>query len=69
MLIIMKQNANEDDIVHIKEFLINRNYDIHQSTGANRIIIGVIGDTATLSDEDIQKMPGVSQVVRISKEE
>ncbi|MBI1920269.1 MAG: hypothetical protein HYS23_04215 [Geobacter sp.] len=69
MLIIMKENAQEDDIVHIKEFLINRNYDIHQSTGANRIIIGVIGDTATLSDDDIQKMPGVSQVVRISKEE
>lgn len=69
MLIIMKQNASEDDIVHIKEFLINRNYDIHQSTGANRTIIGVIGETATLSDDDIQKMPGVSQVVRISKEE
>lgn len=69
MLIIMKKNADEDDIVHIKEYLINRNYDIHQSTGANRIIIGVIGDTAALNDNDIEGMPGVSQVVRISKEE
>jgi len=34
MLIIMKKSAKEDDLVHVKEFLINRDYDIHQSTGA-----------------------------------
>ena len=69
MLIIMKKNAAESALDHVKEFLINRNFDIHQSTGANRTIIGVIGDTATLDPHEIEVMPGVLQVVRINKEE
>ena len=69
MLIIMKKGADESALDHVKEFLISRNFDIHQSTGANRIIIGVIGDTETLDTGEIQGMPGVLQVVRITKEE
>ncbi|HTY20665.1 MAG TPA: hypothetical protein VMC44_03435 [Geobacteraceae bacterium] len=69
MLIIMKRNADDSALDHVKEFLINRNFDIHQSTGANRTIIGVIGDTETLDAREIEEMPGVLQVVRISKEE
>jgi hypothetical protein len=69
MLIIMKKSADESAQDHIKEYLINRNFDIHQSTGANRVIIGVIGDTENLATEQIEKMPGVLQVIRINKEE
>ena len=69
MLIIMKKSAKEDDLVHVKEFLINRDYDIHQSTGANRTIIGVIGDTEKLDTSEVGDMPGVLQVIRIAKEE
>lgn len=69
MLVIMKKTAMEDDLVHVKEFLINRNYDLHQSTGANRTIIGVIGDTEKLDPQEISSMPGVLQVIRIAKEE
>ncbi len=69
MLIIMKKSADESALDHVKEFLINRDFDIHQSTGANRIIIGVIGDTDTLSVREIEAMPGVLQVIRITKEE
>ena len=69
MLIIMKRSADDSALDQVKEFLINRNFDIHQSTGANRIIIGVIGDTETLDAHEIEIMPGVLQVVRITKEE
>jgi len=69
MLIIMKKNAPEETLDSIKEYLINRDFDIHQSTGANRTIIGVIGDTQTLNEGEIESMPGVSQVVRIRKDE
>ena len=69
MLIIMKSSAGETALDNVKEYLINKNFDIHQSTGANRIIIGVIGDTDSLQDAVIREMPGVLQVVRISKEE
>jgi len=67
MLIIMKKHAPEDTLDQIKEYLITHDFDIHQSTGANRTIIGVIGNTDTLDDHEIESMPGVSQVVRIRK--
>lgn len=69
MLIIMKQSAGEGQLVKVKEFLIDHNFDIHQSTGSNRTIIGVIGDTEQLDTAQIEKMPGVLQVIRIAKEE
>ncbi len=69
MLIIMKKSADEEALDHIKEFLINRDFDIHQSTGANRTIIGIIGNTEKLDTSEIEAMPGVLQVIRILKEE
>jgi hypothetical protein len=69
MLIIMKKSADDTALDHIKEYLITRNFDIHQSTGVNRIIIGVIGDTDTLNTRELEHMPGVLQVIRIAKEE
>lgn len=69
MLIIMKKSADEEALVEIKEYLISRNFDIHQSTGANRTIIGVIGNTDSLDSAELERMPGVLQVVRITKEE
>lgn len=69
MLIIMRKTADDEALDHVKEFLITKNFDIHQSTGVNRTIIGVIGDTETLDLGEIEAMPGVLQVIRITKEE
>jgi len=69
MLIITKRNAPEEALDAIKEYLINHGFDIHQSTGANRTILGVIGDTGKLDEREIEALPGVSQVVRIRKDD
>ena len=69
MLIITKRNAPEEALDAIKAYLINHGFDIHQSTGANRTIIGVIGDTGSLDERAIEALPGVSQVVRIRKDD
>jgi len=69
MLIITKQNTPEDALNAIKEYLISHGYDIHQSTGANRTIIGVIGETALLNERELEALTGVSQVVRIRKDD
>ena len=69
MLIITKRNAPEEALNAIKEYLINRGYDIHQSTGDKRTIIGVIGDTDLLNERELEVMVGVSQVVRIRKDD
>ena len=68
-MIIMKRGVPDSDLIQVKELLIKRNFDIHQSTGANRTIIGVIGNTETLDEQELGALPGVLQVVRIAKEE
>ncbi|HBG04864.1 MAG: hypothetical protein A2075_01930 [Geobacteraceae bacterium GWC2_58_44] len=68
MLIVMRKEADVEAQDHIKAYLIDRGFDIHQSTGANRVIIGVIGDTQSLAEAEIEAFPGVLQVVRIAKE-
>ncbi len=69
MLIITKKNAPEEALDAIKEYLIGHGFDSHQSTGLNRTIIGVIGDTDSLDVREIEALPGVSQVVRIRKDD
>jgi hypothetical protein len=69
MLIVMKKNVNEAQLQQVKEYLIDRDFDFHQSTGANRIIIGVIGDTNRLTLDELQRRPGVQQVFKISEDE
>ncbi len=68
MIVIMKKNAPDESLDFVKEYLISRNFDIHQSTGANRTIIGVIGNTQSLDETTIAQLPGVHQVVRIKPE-
>lgn len=69
MIIISKKSASEEDLDLVKEFLVNHGFDFHQSTGADRTIIGVIGDTHTLNENTISSLPGVHQVFRIRPEE
>lgn len=65
----MRKAADAGAQDNIKAYLIDRGFDIHQSTGANRVIIGVIGDTESLEQADVEAFPGVLQVVRIAKED
>ena len=66
MLIIMESDANSKNIEQIKNYLIEKNFDFHQSTGLKHVIIGVIGDVKDLDTDEIENMNGVQQVVRIS---
>ncbi|MDO3379870.1 hypothetical protein [Geoalkalibacter halelectricus] len=69
MLVVMKKSATEADMRGVKQFLVERDFDFHQSTGANRTIIGVIGETHTIDREELKKLPGVLEVFKIPEEE
>jgi len=65
MLIIMKKKATEEDLKGVKQYLTERDYDFHQSTGADRVILGVIGDTAMIDRGDLRRLSGVLEVFKI----
>lgn len=68
MLIVMKKGADEEQLRNIKQYLVDHDYDFHQSTGANRTIIGVIGDTTTVNRAELESQPGVHVIFKIPEE-
>jgi len=69
MLVIMKKAATETELEETKQFLVEQDCDFHQSTGADRIILGVVGDTSRIDKEALRKQPGVLDIYSIPKEE
>ena len=68
MLIIMNKQATEEALQQVKQYLVDREFDFHQSTGANRVIVGVIGDTAAINRPELEALPGVHVVFKIPEE-
>jgi hypothetical protein len=68
MLIVMKKGASETQLRHVKQYLVDNDFDFHQSTGANRTIIGVIGDTESVNREELENQAGVHVIFKIPEE-
>ena len=65
----MKKSANDEQLDKVKQYLVDKDFDFHQSTGADRTILGVIGDTDTITTEELKSIPGVLEVFKIPKED
>ncbi len=68
MLIIMRKGASEEQKQLVKQYLVEHDFDFHQSTGANRTIIGVIGDTNSIDRQEVEGLPGVHVIFKIPEE-
>lgn len=69
MLVVMKKKATDRELEQVKQFLVEQDCDFHQSTGADRTILGVVGDTSRINRERLAAQPGVLEVFRIPTEE
>ncbi|PLX89943.1 MAG: hypothetical protein C0619_10315 [Desulfuromonas sp.] len=69
MLVVMRRTATENELEQVKQFLVEQDCDFHQSTGADRTILGVVGDTSRIRRETVAELPGVLEVFRIPTEE
>jgi len=68
MVIVMNEQATEDQIEKVIAALTQKGYDAHRSTGATRTVIGVVGLSKTpLDPREFEILPGVHEVVRISE--
>ncbi len=69
-IIVLKPGATDDDLQHIVEKLQKKGLGVHISKGTERTIIGVIGDTSRVSEDEenaIRAVPSVENVMRIIK--
>ena len=68
MLIVMRKNAHERELEDVKQYLVDHDFDFHQSTGANRTIIGVIGDPDSVNRAELESKSGVHVIFKIPDE-
>ncbi|HAK89718.1 MAG: 3-deoxy-7-phosphoheptulonate synthase [Nitrospirae bacterium GWC2_46_6] len=69
-IIVLSPDAPEENIKHVLKKLESKGLKATVSQGTERTIIGVIGDTAKVTEEEedaIRAMAGVENVVRILK--
>ncbi len=75
MILILKPDTQTDSetfrsLEAFLEKLPNIRHRVHQETGTQQLLTEVylVGDTAALSIEEMQNLPGVERVVRVSEE-
>ncbi len=69
-IIVLRPGTSEEELRHIVKKLESRGLQANLSKGAERTIVGVIGDTSNVTEEEenaIRVMPGVEDVMRILK--
>lgn len=69
-IIVIKKDTGESNIKNIIKWLESKGFKSHISKGSERTIIGVIGDTSKVTEEDeisIKAIKGVENIVRILK--
>ena len=69
-IIVLRPDATEEALRHILKKLESRGLNAHVSKGTERTIIGVIGDTSKVTEEEedaFRAMTGVENVMRIIK--
>lgn len=67
MMIVMKANATDEQITHVVDVVKSNGLRAHLSTGAERTVIGAIGDGRPVVKDQFYHLPGVDRVVPISR--
>lgn len=65
MIIIMKPEATRQVIEKLKNKFETKGFKVHESQGENWCILGLIGDTASLSIDQIEANESVDRVMRV----
>ncbi len=66
MIVVMSPAAEPADVEHVIARLVERGFDVHRSTGAERTVLGVVGPTAELDPAELELLPGVEEAMRVS---
>jgi 3-deoxy-7-phosphoheptulonate synthase len=67
MMIIMRVDATPDQIAAVVEHVEEKGLRAHLSSGAERTVIGAIGDGRPVIKDNFLHLPGVDRVVPISR--
>lgn len=67
MLILLKTDASREDIETVKEKVLALGFTPHEIPGAQRVAIGITGNKEKVSPDNFLSLPGVIDVISVSK--
>jgi len=67
MLVLMKQNATQEDIFKVKQKISSLGFKAHEIPGAMRIAIGITGNKGKIDPEGFAMMSGVEEAIQVTK--
>jgi 3-deoxy-7-phosphoheptulonate synthase len=66
MIVAMQETASEEQVQQVIEFLMSLGFEVHRSTGARQTVLGAVGAKFNFDIRDVEVLPGVQEVHRIS---
>jgi len=67
MVVVIEQDAPERDIQRVTQVLRDFGFEVHRSTGVSQTVLGAIGVKPDFDIRQIQVLPGVANVYRITE--
>jgi 3-deoxy-7-phosphoheptulonate synthase len=67
MLVVMQAHASEEQVRAVCEKIETLGYRAHSIPGAQRTAIGITGNQGEVEAGTLEEMPGVQEVIRVSK--
>ena len=67
MLVVMKAQATEEQVRAVCQKIEKLGYRAHSMPGATRTAIGITGNKGEVEQGTLEEMPGVQEVIQVSK--
>ena len=67
MVIVMQEDATDEQIQRVIDRIVASGFDVHRSTGAAHTVLGAVGVHRDFDHRDFEIMEGVREVVRITQ--
>ena len=68
MIVVTEHGATDKQIEEIIRVLNEHGFDVHRSTGIQQTVLGAIGVHPEFDHRQIQLLPGVAEVLRITEQ-
>jgi 3-deoxy-7-phosphoheptulonate synthase len=67
MLVVMKAQATEEEILAVCDHIVQLGFRPHPLPGAQRTAIGITGNQGEVNRGNLESLSGVAEVIRVSK--
>jgi 3-deoxy-7-phosphoheptulonate synthase len=67
MVIVMQEDATDEQIQLVIDRIVASGFDVHRSTGASHTVLGAVGVHRDFDHRDFELLQGVREVIRITQ--